>query len=125
MSSEEKRIDPFNSPLLEDKETASEENSYIIPNIEAKLSKSKRDECREIVREIKDFGINQRQLLYTIYLLSLELENTTAMRALAAAIGEVREQIPVAELAVTEKKLEVGGDVRETNAPPGRKKLLV
>lgn len=126
--SEEKKIDPFSSPMLEDKETASEDHSYIIPNIESKLSKRKRDECREIVREIREFGVSQRQLLYTIYLLSLELENTTAMRALAKTIGEVREQIPVAELSLeqaVEKKLEVSGDARETNAPPNRKKLIV
>ena len=126
--SEEKKIDPFSSPMLEDKETASEDHSYIIPNIESKLSKRKRDECREIVREIREFGVSQRQLLYTIYLLSLELENTTAMRALAKTIGEVREQIPVAEISLeqaVEKKLEVSGDARETNAPPNRKKLIV
>lgn len=126
--SEEKKIDPFSSPMLEDKETASEDHSYIVPNIESKLSKHKRDECREIVREIREFGVSQRQLLYTIYLLSLELENTTAMRALAKTIGEVREHIPVAELSLeqaVEKKLEVSGDARETNAPPNRKKLIV
>lgn len=129
--SKDSKIDPFNTPLLDDKETASEEHSYIVPNIETKLSKRKRDECREIVREIKEFGVNQRQLLYVIYLLSLELENTDAMRALSKVIGEVREQIPVAELHIEgslEKKIETGDadkDQRTTTVPPNRKKLIL
>ncbi len=75
-----------------------EGESYIVPNIEIKLSKEKRQECREIVKEIKEFGVNQRQMLYLIYLLSLELEDTTTMRAIAKVVGENRENIPIAEI---------------------------
>jgi len=72
-----------------------EDASYVVPNIETKLSKEKRNECREIVREILDFGISQRQLLYLISLLSLELEDIITMKALNAAIGENRERTAV------------------------------
>lgn len=68
---------------------------YIKPNIETKLLPKKRQECRDIVLEIKKFGVSQRQMLYLIYLLSLELEDIEIMKALTAAIGENRDKIPV------------------------------
>ena len=74
-------------------DTAEENVDYIKPNIELKLSKEKRQECRDIVLEIRKFGVNQRQMLYLIYLLSLELEDNVTMKALAKAIGENRENI--------------------------------
>ena len=78
-------------------QTEEQEHSYIKINIEGKLSKSKRDDCSQIVREIKNFGVNQRQILYLIQLLSLELENTDVMKALTATVGQYRELIPVEE----------------------------
>lgn len=80
---------------------AEEGVSYITPNVEVKLPSAKRMECREIVREIKDFGINERQKLYLIYLLSLELENREIMLALTSAIGENREKIKISGLILT------------------------
>ena len=74
-------------------ETPEDNIDYIKPNIELKLSKEKRQECRDIVLEIRKFGVNQRQMLYLIYLLSLELEDHITMKALAKAIGENRENI--------------------------------
>lgn len=74
------------------------DHDYIQPNIEIKLSAKKRTECREIVKEVRDFGISQRQLLYMIYLLSLELENREVMLALTEAIGTNREKIPISGL---------------------------
>lgn len=78
--------------------------SYIEPNIEIKLPAHKRMECREIVREIKNFGINQRQFLYLIYLLSLELENRDVMLALTKAIGENREKIKISNLVLPDQE---------------------
>ena len=40
---------------------------YIQPSIEGKLSKEKRDEIHQIVQEINNFGISQRQIIYLIY----------------------------------------------------------
>lgn len=68
---------------------------YVEPNIEYELSKEKRQTCREIVKEIKEFGINQRQLLFLIQLLAMELENREAMSAVSKAIGAVRKEVPV------------------------------
>lgn len=72
-----------------------EKEVYVEPNIEYELSKEKRQTCREIVKEIKEFGINQRQLLFLIQLLAMELENGEAMRAISKAVGAVRKEVPV------------------------------
>lgn len=79
-------------------DTPEEGVSYIKPNIEIKLSADKRKECRNIVQEIKKFGINQRQLLYLIQLLSLELENREVMLALTSVIGDNREKVKISGL---------------------------
>lgn len=43
-------------------------------------------DCRRIVREISLYGVSQRQQLFIIYLLSLELEDIDAMKSISAAI---------------------------------------
>lgn len=68
---------------------------FVEPNIEHELPKDKRQACRDIALEIKNFGVNQRQILYLIQLLAMELENGDAMRAISKAIGTVRKDIPV------------------------------
>lgn len=88
MSDAENKFDTF----LEDP-TEGEEGSYIQPSIEHKLSKQKRQDCRDIVVEIKKFGISQRQLLYLIQLLALELENNDISKSIAKLIGEKREEV--------------------------------
>jgi hypothetical protein len=126
------KIDPFEG-FVSDKNESDSSESYIIPNIETKLPKRKRDECREIVKEIKDFGISQRQLLYTIYLLALELENVTAMKSLSKTIGEIREFLPVNALYLEDKEIVTQKDNPEsekkaspdTIAPPAKKKLIL
>lgn len=45
--------------------------------------------CRQIVREINNFGVSQRQTLMVMYLLATELENVEQMRALTKLIREL------------------------------------
>lgn len=45
--------------------------------------------CRQIVREVNNFGISQRQTLLLIYLLASELENVEHMRALTTLTREL------------------------------------
>lgn len=80
------------------------EKNYIQPNIELKLPPNKRKECRDILLEIKNFGVSQRQMLYLIYLMSLELEDTATMKAITKAIGENRENTPVSEICSQKDK---------------------
>jgi len=47
------------------------------------------DVCRKIVREIGDFGVTQRQTLYVIYLLAMELEDPEQMRSLTEHVREL------------------------------------
>lgn len=74
-----------------------EEESDYSYNIETKLSKEKRLECRKIVKEIKDFGVSQRQILFLIQQLGLELENRETMIAITDAVKKHRDKIPVEE----------------------------
>lgn len=69
--------------------------AYIKPNLEMALSDVKKKECREIVREIKDFGVSQRQLLFLIDLLALELENLEATKRIRESVRGEREKMNV------------------------------
>lgn len=91
-TNKEKNIAPF----LSDEPEEGEE--YIKPNIEIDLPPNKRQECRDIVLEIRKFGVNQRQYLYLIQLLALELESRETMLAITKAVGENREKVPVSKL---------------------------
>ena len=53
--------------------------------------------CRKIVKEIMDFGVNQRQLGKVIYLLSLNLENIEVVQELSAVIKELMPEIFVSK----------------------------
>lgn len=45
--------------------------------------------CRQIVREVNNFGISQRQSLVLIYLLALELEDAEKMRSITRLVREL------------------------------------
>lgn len=45
--------------------------------------------CRQMVREINNFGVSQRQTLFLIYLLASELENVEHMRTLTRVVREL------------------------------------
>ena len=102
MSNHNEEDGPKPAEFLTDVENLEEGVEYIKPNIEARLTSIKRNECREIVQEIRKFGISQRQLLYLISLLALELENREIMLALTKAVGDNREKIPISNLVLPE-----------------------
>ena len=45
--------------------------------------------CRQIVREVMNFGVSQRQQLLIIYLLALELEDVTKMKSITEFMKDV------------------------------------
>jgi hypothetical protein len=47
------------------------------------------EECRKIVKEILNVGLTQRQQMFLIYLLSLELENIEYVKDLTEVIKEI------------------------------------
>jgi hypothetical protein len=50
---------------------------------------SENEECRKIIKEILNIGISQRQQMFLIYLLSLELENIQHVKDLTDVIKEI------------------------------------
>ena len=61
-------------------------------HIELELSQEKKTECKNIVKTINEFGVSQRQKLFLIQLLSLELENREVMKSVseACSIGQTK-----------------------------------
>ena len=98
--------------MLTSEDDVQEGEAYVVPNyIETKLPKEKRMECRGIVKTINQHGISQRQKLYMIYLLSLELENRVSMMKIVKVVSECKDTIEDSKIIVD----------RET---PARKILL-
>jgi len=52
--------------------------------------------ARDIVREIAQFGINERQKILVMYLLSLELENVNDMKKFSSFIKSEKSDIFIA-----------------------------
>ena len=53
-----------------------------------KLARENED-CRKIVKEVLNIGLTQRQHMFLIYLLSLELENIEHVQCLTDVIKEI------------------------------------
>lgn len=83
--------------------------------IENKLPKEKKDEVHQIVQEVLKFGVTQRQLLYLIQQLSMNLENREIMLALIEVVSDNREKISTKTSKI----------VTETGLPATGKKRLV
>lgn len=48
--------------------------------------------CRQIVKEIWNFGVNQRQALFIIYLMAMELDDVDKMQTLTSIIRDLGSQ---------------------------------
>ncbi len=68
-----------------------------------KLARENED-CRRIVKEILNVGLTQRQHMFLMYLLSLELENIEYVQTLADVIKEIAGD----EIFISSKKEENG-----------------
>lgn len=78
---------------------------YLQPSyIETVLSKDKKKECRDIVRAINDYRVSQRQKMFIIYLLALELEDVALMREITAAVGKGQGKVQDSKIVVEDKK---------------------
>ena len=47
--------------------------------------------CRQIIKEINNFGVDEYQKLHLIRLLALELENNESMKKIIKTITEIKE----------------------------------
>lgn len=57
--------------------------------------------CRQIVREISNFGVSQNQLLNIIKLLAMELEDHETLVAISAVVKEALEGAQVSSNIIT------------------------
>ena len=49
--------------------------------------------CRGIVKQIMDYGVNQRQVMMLIYLLGMELECVEHMRSVTALVKGIQSGV--------------------------------
>jgi hypothetical protein len=64
--------------------------------------------CRQIVSEIANFGISQRQQLFIIYLMSLELEDVETMQVLTSVIRDLGgDKVFISDRAEQSSELDV------------------
>lgn len=70
---------------------------YIKPKLDLSLSDKQKSDCWDILMEIRKFGINQRQLLFLVDLLAMEVESNVTMKAIRAATEAGRGKPPGAE----------------------------
>lgn len=66
--------------------------------LESELLTEEIEQCRNIVSEISRFGVNERQLLMIIRLLSLELENIDHCREIIETLGSFTDPTRVSDL---------------------------
>jgi len=64
-------------------------NNVVYGQLQSEKIANENEMCRKLVREIAHFGITQRQQLYVIYLLALEIENIENMRAITSLLKEI------------------------------------
>jgi len=64
-------------------------NDVLYGQLKSEKMSQENELCRKIVKEISQFGVSQRQYMFIIYLLALELENVENMRALTSFLKEI------------------------------------
>ena len=89
-------------------------NNEIFGQLSSEKSAIENQQCREIVNEILNFGINQRQLMMIIYLLSLNVENIEVMQELSAAVKTLTPDIFVGKL--NQNSEELNGTIQTTRS---------
>lgn len=90
--------------LREEQENSEKNAVYIEPDIEEALSEEKKKECFHIVKEIKEFGVSQRQILFLLGLLALELEDNELTNSIVKLVKQGRKTIGVSRLILPDNK---------------------
>lgn len=63
-------------------------------------------ECRKIVKNLNQFGINEKQKIQLIYLLSLELESKDAMDIIIEAVKNIKNLDQNVKFSLTQQENE-------------------
>ena len=67
------------------------EDSVKYGQLRSEKTAEENEVCRKIVKEISQFGISERQRMFLIYLLALEVEDADVMRELTACVKELTD----------------------------------
>lgn len=62
-------------------------------NIKLEIEVQKRQESRDIVKKILEFGVSEQQKLDIIYFISMSLENNDDMKKITNFVNNFRKQI--------------------------------
>ena len=62
-------------------------------NIKLEIDAKKRQESRDIVKKILEFGVTEQQKIDIIYFISMSLENNINMKEITNFINKFRKQI--------------------------------
>tara|TARA_B100000963_G_C22370597_1_gene555720 strand:+ start:383 stop:679 length:297 start_codon:yes stop_codon:yes gene_type:complete len=62
-----------------------------IGKTETEIDANQMLECRQIVKNIVEFGVTEKQKIQLIYLLSLELESRDALNIITESIKKIRK----------------------------------
>ena len=89
-----------------------------------KIGKTKEDleaeslvKCRQIVKNIVNFGVSESEKLQLIYLLSLEFESRETLEIICKAVKNARKSNINATFSLTEESLKYNDDVEQKTKP--------
>lgn len=74
---------------FDSKNFSSEQSCCLYGQVDSEKRAKENALCRQIVKEISDFGITDRQRLFIIYLLALELERHDHMHEVVCAVKNI------------------------------------
>jgi hypothetical protein len=77
-----------------------------IGNTEVEIDAGEMLECRQIVKNLNNFGITEKQRIQLIYLLSLELESKDAMDIIVNAVKEIKNLDQSIKYSLTNEEIE-------------------
>jgi hypothetical protein len=101
-------------------EIPEKDKQYITPSyIETKLNSDRKMEARNIVRVINEYGVSDRQKLFIIYLLALELENRILLSGIASSVAAAEKEIDSPKVLVKTPVVEKPSTPTSTPSPSG------
>lgn len=77
-----------------------------IGSTEVEIDAGEMLECRQIVKNLNNFGITEKQRIQLIYLLSLELESKDAMDIIVNAVKEIKNLDQSIKYSLTNEEIE-------------------
>mgnify|MGYP000909086668 CR=1 FL=1 len=77
-----------------------------IGETELEIDAGKMLECRQIVKNLINFGLTESQKLHIIYLMSLEMESRDALNIITGAVNEVKSLDQDTKFSLTSEEID-------------------